>query len=119
MSRKVDVRPKDIAVLISYSGETTDILNLARLIRSRGSSIISLTRYGKNALSETADIRLYSSSTETMLRIGPMSSRIAQLTVIDILYASVCSKIFDSAKSHLELSGKATRVLHQNPHVAR
>ena len=54
-----------------------------------------------------------------MLRIGPMSSRIAQLTVIDILYASVCSKIFDSAKSHLELSGKATRVLHQNPHVAR
>lgn len=108
------LKPEDVAVLISYSGETTDILNLARLIRPRGASIISLTRYGKNALSEMADIRLYSSSTETLLRIGPMSSRIAQLTVIDILYAAVCSQIFDTAKPHLELSRNATMRMHQN-----
>lgn len=108
------LKPEDVAVLISYSGETTDILNLARIIRPRGASVISLTRYGKNALSEMADIRLYSSSTETLLRIGPMSSRIAQLTVIDILYAAVCSQIFDAAKPHLELSRTATMQMHQN-----
>lgn len=114
MLTALTLKPEDVAVLISYSGETTDILNLARLIRPQGASIISLTRYGKNALSELADIRLFSSSTETLLRIGPMSSRIAQLTVIDILYAAVCSQIFDTAKPHLELSRTATLRMHQS-----
>ena len=112
------LREGDVAVLISYSGETTDILTLARLIQPLGATIISLTRYGKNSLSEMADIRLYASSTETLLRIGPMSSRIAQLTVIDTLYASVCSQIFDVVKPHLEQSRTATLRMHQ-PHSSR
>ncbi|GHU77936.1 putative HTH-type transcriptional regulator [Clostridia bacterium] len=75
----------DAAVLISYTGETSDMLSLAKEIRGSGATIISLTRYGKNPLADLADIRLYSSSTETLLRSGAMSSRIAQLCVIDIL----------------------------------
>lgn len=106
--------PEDVAVLISYSGETTDILNLANRIRPLGATLISLTRYGRNSLSEMADIRLYSSSTETLLRIGPMSSRIAQLTIIDMLYAAVCSQIYDDVKPYLEKSLAATMPMHQH-----
>ena len=108
------LRPEDVAVLISYSGDTTDMLNLARQIREQGTTIISLTRYGKNPLSEMADIRLYSSSTETLLRSGAMSSRIAQLAVIDTLYAAMCSKAFDEVKPPLEKSRMATMRLHQS-----
>ena len=106
--------PEDVAVLISYSGDTTDMLSLARHIREQGTTIISLTRYGKNPLSEMADIRLYSSSTETLLRSGAMSSRIAQLAVIDTLYTAVCSRIFDEVKPHLEKTRVATMRLHQS-----
>ena len=108
------LRPEDVAVLISYSGDTTDMLSLARQIREQGATIISLTRYGKNPLSEMADIRLYSSSTETLLRSGAMSSRIAQLAVIDTLYAAMCSRAFDEVKPHLEKSRMATMRLHQS-----
>ena len=119
MLSAVTLKEGDVAVLISYSGETTDILNLARQIRTSGATIITLTRYGKNTLSELANIRLCSSSTETLFRIGPMSSRIAQLTVVDILYAAVCSRSFDEVKRYLELSRTASIRMHQNQTESR
>lgn len=109
------LHPEDVAVLISYSGETTDIINLARTIKPLGATIISLTRYGKTSLAEMADICLYSSSTETMmLRSGAMSSRIAQLAVIDTLYAAVCSASFTQVKPHLEKTRTATMRMHMH-----
>ena len=107
------LRPEDVAVLISYSGETNDILNLAGEIKKIGATIITLTRCGKNSLSSMADICLCSSSTETLLRSGAMSSRIAQLCVIDTLYASVCSRVFNEVKPYLEQSRAATGRMHR------
>ena len=104
----------DVAFLISYSGETIDLLNTTKEIKKTGATIISLTRFGKNTLAEMADIRLYSSSTETLLRSGAMSSRIAQLFVIDTLYAGVCSKSFEQLKGHLDKTRIATAKMH-NP----
>lgn len=106
------LKKDDVAVLISYSGETIDILKIAQDIRAMGATIISITRFGKNALSEMADIRLHSSSAETMLRAGAMSSRIAQLCVVDTLFASVCSRIFPTVKHHLELTRTSIQRLH-------
>ena len=92
----------DVAVLISYSGETFDTLNLAAQIKHTGCSIITITSYGKNSLSEYADVRLHSLSTETYIRSGAMSSRIAQMTVIDALYSAVCSSMYDQVKPYLD-----------------
>jgi len=107
------LRARDVAVLISYSGETSDILNVAEEIKKQGTTIITLTQYSKNTLASMGDINLYCVSTETLLRSGAMSSRIAQLTVIDTLYASVCSRLFDKVKSHLD----RTRAITQRTHI--
>lgn len=101
------LKPKDVAVLISYSGTTVDIPELARSIKKQGVPVVTITRFGRNPLSDLGDVRLYCSSTETMLRSGAMSSRIAQLTVVDVLYAAVCSRMFGQVKSHLEKSRTA------------
>ena len=92
----------DAAVLISYSGETYDILSLAEQLKHTGCAIITITSYGKNSLSEYADVKLYSLSTETYIRSGAMSSRIAQMTVIDALYSAVCSAIYPEIKPYLD-----------------
>ena len=92
----------DVAVLISYSGETYDIVTLADQIRHTGCSIITITSYGKNSLSEYADVKLHSLSTETYIRSGAMSSRIAQMTVIDALYSAVCSSMYHEVKPFLD-----------------
>ena len=108
------LKQDDVAVLISYSGETTDMLNLAREIKKQGTKIITLTKYSKNSLAALADINLYCVSTETLKRSGAMSSRIAQYTMIDILYASVCTRNFNAIKSHLSRSRSISQRAHMH-----
>ena len=93
---------QDAVVLISYSGETNDILLLARQIRDMKVPIITMTRTGKNSLAELGDIRLFSSSTESLIRTGAMTSRIGQMVVIDALYTAVCSRLYKTVKPYLD-----------------
>lgn len=103
----------DVAVLISYTGETLDMIELLRQIRKTGATVITITRYGKNTLSTQSDIRLYTASAESMIRSGPMSSRISQLAVIDILYTAVCSQQYGDVKAYLDNTMRAARAKHR------
>ena len=106
------LKPEDVAVLISYSGNTRDILETADAVKQSGATLISLTKYSKNPLGKMADICLYSSSSESLVRSGPMGSRIGQLTVIDILYTAVAGREFDHVKSQLDKTRLATAKKH-------
>lgn len=94
--------PNDVAVLISYTGETKDILETADIICQTGATLISVTRYGRNPLSNRANIHLCSSASETLLRSATMGSRIGQLTIIDMLYTAVVSHDYDLVKTHID-----------------
>lgn len=99
----------DVAVLISYSGETRDILETMRVIRQTGATIIGITKYGKSTVSDNADINLYTASLETLFRSGAMSSRIGQLNLIDILFTAIASKDYADVQEYLNRSTSATR----------
>lgn len=87
-----NLAPDDAAVVISYTGITKDILQTVSHIKKSGAHLIAITKYRKNnPLSEQADLVLHISSTEWNFRGGSLSSRIASLTVIDILFLSVIS----------------------------
>ena len=94
--------PEDVVVLISYTGETKDILETADVINQTGATIISITRYGRNPLSDRANIRLCSSASETLIRSATMGSRIGQLSIIDMLYTAVVSRDYDIARTHID-----------------
>jgi DNA-binding MurR/RpiR family transcriptional regulator len=94
--------PQDVVVLISYTGETKDILETADVINQTGATIISITRYGRNPLSDRANIRLCSSASETLIRSATMGSRIGQLSIIDMLYTAVVSRDYDIARTHID-----------------
>lgn len=92
----------DVAVMISYSGETKDIIDNIDIVKDTGATVISLTRYGRNTLSDKADIKLFISSLETLIRSGATGSRIAQLTAIDILYYAIISREYPNIKQYLD-----------------
>ena len=98
----VGLTPDDVAVLISYSGETPDIIDLARQLKAMGVPTISLTRYGENSLSRLTDVKLYNSANESVIRIAAMSSRIGQLVVMDALYTAVCSRLYPRIKTYMD-----------------
>ena len=92
----------DVVVVISYSGETKDIIETVKIAKEMGATVISVTKYGMNTLGEISDIKLFLSSPETTMRSGAMGSRIAQLTIIDILFTGVASLEYPYIKKYLD-----------------
>lgn len=88
----------DVAVLtISHSGATHETLAATRLARDAGATTICLTNYGRSPLLSHASIVLHTMAKETRFRTEAMTSRIAQLAVIDSLIA--CVALLDHDRS--------------------
>jgi len=81
--------PGDVLLLCSHTGTTRDLVDLARIASERGAFVIAITNYGPSGLSDVADINLHTSTREGRFREESLSSRIATLTFIDILYVLV------------------------------
>lgn len=104
------LREGDIALAISYSGETPETIDSLYCAKESGALAISLTQYGNNSLATMADIALFASSLEEGMRRGDMASRIAQLHIIDILFTGMVSTEFENFIPKLERSYQ--NVLH-------
>ncbi len=115
MLSATSLRPGDVAVLFSYSGETRDTIETCEIVKSTGATVITVTRYGRNLLNEMADIKLSISSAESMIRSGAMGSRIGQLTMVDILYTAVCSRLYDQVKPYLDKTRLTSQRKHSQP----
>lgn len=103
---------QDVAVGISFSGQTREVKQFLEIANSRGMTTISLCKYGQSIVSEQADIPLYTSATkEPTFRSGATSSRIAQLQVIDILFMCVASHQYEETVTHLHETRAAIEFL--------
>lgn len=79
----------DVFIAISTSGKTKDVLELTRFAQKKGAKVIAITNINKSPLYKEADIRLCTPKVEEDFRIGSISSRMTQLTIIDTLYMSI------------------------------
>ncbi len=79
----------DVAVIISHSGSNKDMLQSLEVAKEAGATTIVITTLAKSQLSQGADITLYTVSDETEYRSEALSSRLAQLSIIDALYVNV------------------------------
>ncbi|MGL5378725.1 MurR/RpiR family transcriptional regulator [Clostridium sp.] len=94
----------DVAIAISYSGKSKEVIKSIENAKARGAKCISITKYGDNDLNRMCDINLFVPNIENKLREGAISSRIAMLTLIDIIYISIVQSDFNDAKSRFEAS---------------
>ncbi len=79
----------DVVFVISQGGKTLDIYNLVKAAKKRGAKIISVTQISPNPISDLADIKINTVVEKNNFRSTALSSRIAQLTIIDIIYVSL------------------------------
>ncbi|WP_276870563.1 MurR/RpiR family transcriptional regulator [Allofournierella massiliensis] len=86
---------QDVAIAISYSGMTKEILECANEAKRKGTPLIAITRFADSSLVRLADYNLYVAASEVLVRSGAMSSRISQLNVVDILYTAYINRHFD------------------------
>lgn len=97
----------DLAILISHSGSTKDMLDIMALLKENNVRIISITNFAKSPLTKEVDLSLYTVSQETEFRSEALSSRIAQLSLIDALYTSVMVSKHPEGKVALQNIRKA------------
>ncbi|MBP2849700.1 MurR/RpiR family transcriptional regulator [Dickeya oryzae] len=74
----------DVVVLISHTGRTKSLVEMARLARENDATVIAITSEG-SPLSREASLVLQVDVPEDTDVYMPMVSRIAQLTLIDVL----------------------------------
>ena len=80
---------KDVAIIISHSGSNKDTLQILNTANEAGATTIAITSFPKSIIASKAKIVLLTSSKETEYRSEALSSRIAQLSIIDALFVNL------------------------------
>ncbi|WP_149538645.1 MurR/RpiR family transcriptional regulator [Siccirubricoccus phaeus] len=81
--------PEVATLTISHSGSTVETITATRLAREAGARTVIITNLGRNPLQAHADVVLHTAARETRFRTEAMTSRIAQLAVVDALISSM------------------------------
>ena len=82
------LKPTDVVVVISSSGQIDDLLAVTDLARQRGAAVVAITA-SQSPLARKADVALIVDHMEDVATHVPMVSRILHLLVIDILAVGV------------------------------
>ena len=104
LSYSATLTKDDTAVFISNTGKTQEILQALEAVQASGCHTIGITHYSKSPLSAGCKLLLYTSSKEVYVRSGAMSSRLAQLMVVDALFTVLASQDYAAIQGTLESS---------------
>lgn len=102
--------PEVATVTVSHSGSTVETVLATRLAQAAGARTIGITRLGKSPLAAHCEVLLYTVANETRYRPEAMSSRVAQLAIIDTLVS--CCALTDTERSVDRLQ-HAARILSE------
>lgn len=91
-----------VAVLtISHSGATHETVMSTKLAKAAGAQTVVITNYARSPIQAHADVVLFTMARETRFRTEAMTSRIAQLCVLDALIAALALADYDRATESL------------------
>lgn len=102
------MKKEDVALCISHSGSNYNVLQCLKNAKENGAKTIALVTQGKTPISKSADFVLYTASEETMFRSESVSTRIAQLAVLDTLISIVAFRNYDKSYQAIQETRKST-----------
>lgn len=83
----------DIAIIISYSGETSSLINYAAVLKEQKVPVIGITSLGENQLSQYCQYILNTGSREKIFnKIAPFSSKTSITFLLDMIFSLVFQK---------------------------
>ncbi|MEU6340096.1 MULTISPECIES: MurR/RpiR family transcriptional regulator [unclassified Streptomyces] len=113
VTNAVQLRQGDVAVAVTHSGHTHDVVEPLRAAFDRGATTIAITGRADGTATQYADhVLLTSSSRESEFRPAAMSSRTSQLLVVDCLFVGVAQRTYDTAGPALAASYEALAHRH-------
>lgn len=101
------VKPGDVVLAVSYSGETIDVLKPLELAKRNGAVTIGITCHAPSSLSKLVDFPLVAAKRDTELRPGALASRIAQLLIVDLIFVGVAQRTYERTTAALQATRDA------------
>lgn len=119
VTNAVQLRQGDVALAITHSGNTVDVIEPLRAAFDHGATTVAVTGRPDGAVAQYADHVLTTSiSRESELRPAAMSSRTGQLLVVDCLFVGVAQRTYERAAPALSASYEALAHRH-SPRAGR
>ncbi len=94
--------PGDVALIISFSGATKDMVHVAGLARERGANVMCISRFSKSPLASQSHITLLCGANEDPLQGGSTAGKMSQLLLLEILYLAYYRLTYDESSGHNE-----------------
>ena len=91
-----------LAIGISYKGRTRDTVETLEIAKNKGAKTMCITCFPKSPITKVSDIQIIMSTSEAKIMREAISSRIAQIAIIDSLYTVVALEKFDTVVDHIE-----------------
>ncbi len=101
--------PADVVVALSHTGTTADTIDAMREAGDHGARTVAITNFPRSPITTTADFVLLTAARETAFRSGAMTSRIAQLTVVDCLFVVLAQHDLPTSRDALERTYEAAQ----------
>ncbi|MGW2276486.1 MurR/RpiR family transcriptional regulator [Streptomyces sp. NPDC001770] len=118
VTNAVQLRPGDLAIAITHSGSTSDVIEPLRAAFDRGATTVAITGRPGGAVTQYADhVLTTATSRESELRPAAMSSRTSQLLVVDCLFIGIAQRTYETAAPALSASYEA--LAHRHTHRRR
>lgn len=112
MSAAATLEKNSIILLFSYSGATTNGLQVLELAKQRGIKTILITRFPKSPAAKLADIVLRCGSNEGPFQFGSVAAKIAQLIVVDVLFQEYYSRNPERCEENIQSIASALSDMH-------
>lgn len=101
--------PGSVAIGISHTGATLETNQLIELAHDRGAVTVAITNHPDSPLGIAADHVLTTSARESGFRTGAMSSRLAQMAIVDFLVVRLVQQDFAGASESLHSTYQAVQ----------
>jgi RpiR family transcriptional regulator, carbohydrate utilization regulator len=100
--------PGDVALGISHTGSTKDVVDAMRLAKEAGATTICLTHNATSPITKVSDVTLFTAARETAFSSDAMTSRMAQLSIVDTVYLAVALSHYDRSLAHIQKTRRAS-----------
>ena len=112
MSAAATLEQDSIILLFSYSGATTNGMQVLEVAKQRGIKTILITRFHKSPAAKLADVVLRCGSNEGPFQFGSVAAKIAQLVVVDVLFQEYYSRNRESCEENIQRIASALSDMH-------
>ncbi|WP_297277356.1 MurR/RpiR family transcriptional regulator [uncultured Brachyspira sp.] len=102
---------RDVAVAISYSGASSNIVKSIKIAKECGATTICLTHMNKSSILKYVDIPIYISASDFTVGRDIVSRRVADQAIIEALYLGVVTK---SNRNYDQFIKKTEKVININ-----